>query len=70
MAVTRVKQVRAGTVLAPISELMGEAVVESIDEDNQTVMVGRGNGAYVFLSHFAYSVIYNGIPRFRFHCRK
>ena len=79
MAVTMVKQVRAGTVLAPNSdcshywniELRGEAVVKSIDEDNQTVIVGRGNGADGYATT-GYSVIYGvyEVPRFRFHCRK
>ena len=80
--VTSVKQVRVGTVLAPNSdcnqvgynnwniEQRGEAVVDSIEENRQAVMVGRENRARRYASNFGYSMIYKGIPRFRFHCRK
>ena len=73
------KQVRAGTVLAPNSdckhafstdwniEQRGEAVVEST---KVKVKVGRGNGAVKYTADSGYHVIYNGIPMFRFHCRK
>ena len=79
-AITSVKQVRAGTVMMPNSEatahsnwnmeLRGDAVVKSIHEDKKKVIIEEGNQATKYMLSTGYYVTYNGIPVFRFHCRK
>ena len=78
--ITSMKQVRVGTVLAPNSDCIslrkwnmeqrGETVVKSIDnrdEEMHTMIVEEGNGA---VKYSIESMTCEGIPVFRFFCRK
>ena len=81
--ITSMKQVRVGTVLAPNSDCIslrkwnmeqrGEIVVKSIDnrdEEMHTMIVEEGNGAVKYSMTCCYWIIDEGIPMFRFFCRK